>query len=286
VAGSYTTDATADASGSFSTPAVPLQAGANTITGQATDLAGNIGPPATLSVTYEPVDVIGSLGPLATEVLRGQTLAAPFSVSSTGTTAYPGLQARILLQPAAGGASVGEADFALDLAAGATVSGTEQLATASLAAGTYTATLQANLPAGGWTTLASAATQVVVEPCWNGDAASSDEIFCDGFENLTASLAALAPIPTDLTHLVAPAWRAIAATIPELHALSQSARAVAAQTRGLSARRIAGQPWQLPDFAQGPSFGDRRGGVPVPSVRLDAGITAVWVPDSVSGVWQ
>jgi len=57
--GAFSTQVQADAQGTFSTIAVPLQVGANTIRARATDRAGNVGAFAQISVTSQPVSCPG-----------------------------------------------------------------------------------------------------------------------------------------------------------------------------------------------------------------------------------
>ena len=239
VAGSFSVDTTADASGAFSVASVPLLAGGNTFTAHATDKAGNLGPDATITVTYRTAGIAGELGAMAAQVAVGLPLDVPYVLHNTGNSALNALPLRIELHPATGGAALASDDFTADLAAGADVSGTRELATRLLPAGDYTALLLAQPPAGPagtWITLDSATTSLFVDNCRRGiddrifagdfetgAAVTGDDIFCNGFETLLASQKrygaqgrALRALWRGATEL-APAMRAVGTALQQLN---------------------------------------------------------------------
>ena len=206
VAGSFSVDTTADTAGTFTIAGVPLQPGANLLTAHATDRAGNVGPDATLVVTYQTAGISGHFATLPTQVPRGATLDVPYSLHNTGTVDFAALPLRVELRTAVGANVALGDDFTSDLAAGADASGTRHLDTTSVQAGYYAAVLLADLPAtpgpGGWRVLDSAPLQVILDPCRigtdvifadnfeRGAPGRGDSIFCNGFEALLRGVGA------------------------------------------------------------------------------------------------
>jgi hypothetical protein len=237
--GGFSIDMDADASGVFDVQSVPLVAGANTITARATDLAGNVGPAATLNVTYQVAALNGSLGALPAQLARGLPLDLSYALRNTGTVPFTALPLRIELAPPAGGDPVLTDDFNADIAAGADANGTRELATDALSPGSYNVLLRANLPAspgpGGWITLDTKTTTLILDPCRSagsdrifadgfegGAAAAQDTIFCNGFEQLLAGAAKL--LHTDAHGLGAALWAASSESVPALRAVGPRVR--------------------------------------------------------------
>lgn len=194
-AGGFSVDVVAGDDGRFSVPDVPLQPGANTIQAQATDRVGNVGPAASLSVTYQPATpgaIVGTLGALASPVERGQPLTVPYTLGNVGDTALADQPIRIELRPAASEDVLVAQSFDVDLPAHEEITDQTSLATSAVPLGRYRVLLLAWLPdqGGTWTTLDTAAIEVARAGCAydpdvlfaNGFEAPADLIFCDGFD--------------------------------------------------------------------------------------------------------
>ena len=285
--GGFSIDTDADAAGVFSVSSVPLAAGANAIVAHATDRAGNVGPNATLNVTYQSVGLTGSIATLPSEVIRGLPLEIPYALHNTGNVDFVALPLRIELQPLGGGAVVASDDFSGDLAGGADAQGTRELATTTLALGSYTALLRANLPAspgpGGWVTLDTRNTRVVLAPCRGAIADEifaddfegtitvyGDEIFCNGFE--LAATAAGKLLGLDRAGIGAALWAGTATALPALRAVGPRVRAelVAAAALSNAAHEAAANEavWHRA-WSRLQDRGDERlalrGGAPIPA---------------------
>jgi Bacterial Ig domain len=253
--GGFSVDQDADASGLFDVAGVPLTPGPDTISARATDLAGNVGPVATLSVTYQVAGLTGSLAGLAPQIARGLPLDVPYTLRNTGNVDFVALPLRIELHPASGGPAQVSDDFSGDIAGGADAPGMRELATATLQSGDYTAVLLANMPAvpgpAGWITLDTASTRVFLDPCrsngsdvifaddFDGNSRlSGDEIFCNGFEQLLAFAAKALGIEhavfgSALSMTAADALPAVRA-MSERHAAAFAAASSDAWVRGYS----------------------------------------------------
>ncbi|MBO9664190.1 CARDB domain-containing protein [Dokdonella sp.] len=193
--GGFSVDVVAGDDGIFTVPDVPLQPGVNAIQAQATDRVGNVGPAASLSVTYQPAApgaIVGTLGALASPVERGRPLAVPYTLGNVGDTALAAQPIRVELRPAASEDVLAEQSFDVDLAAHEEITDQTSLATSAVPLGRYRVLLLAWLPDQGgiWTTLDTAAIEVVRAGCTydpdvlfaNGFEAPADLIFCDGFD--------------------------------------------------------------------------------------------------------
>ncbi|MEO7323754.1 MAG: Ig-like domain-containing protein, partial [Dokdonella sp.] len=207
--GSFTVDVAADASGRFDVPGVPLQAGTNVLAARATDRAGNIGPDASVTVTYEVVQeaaVTGQIGVLTTPLKQGLPIDAPYAIQNTGGVALSALPLRFEMHALAGGDALVTEEFSLDLALGSHVDGIRHLATSTLVPGDYVLSLLADLPASGgpaaWVVLDTAAIALVGNPCYFNDVIFADGfddanphrgdfIFCNGFELNVATQSAV-----------------------------------------------------------------------------------------------
>jgi hypothetical protein len=237
----FSVDTDADAAGEFDVTGVPLIAGANTITAHATDGAGNVGPNAAVVVTYQTVGLTGSLAGLPAQIARGLTLDVPYTLHNTGTVEFVALPLRVELRPAAGGAVVLTDDFASDIASGADTDGARELATTPLPPGDYAVVLSANLPAipgpSGWITLDTANTRVFADLCRRGSndvifadgfeggaSPSSDEIFCNGFEQLLAKTAQAKVLGIDGDTVGAALWATLSDVLPVVRAVGKRAR--------------------------------------------------------------
>jgi hypothetical protein len=258
--GGFSVDTDAGDDGTFDVVGVPLTAGDNTISARATDLAGNVGPTATLVVTYQLAALSGTLDSVPVLLVRGLPLDLPYTLHNTGNVPFTALPLRIELAPAAGGSTVASDDFSGDIGAGADANGTREIATGAIAPGSYNVLLRANMPAspgpGGWITLDSKTTTLVLDPCRSvtpdrifaddfegGTQTHGDEIFCNGFEQLLAAAATV--LHGDAHGLGSALWAASTDALPGLRALGPRVHFELVAARALaSAKAHATNPTQ------------------------------------------
>ena len=197
--GSFEIDLDADVLGRFAVHAVPLEQGENTLAADAVDLAGNVGPVATLVVFREVVaeaGVAGDLGALPAPLPEGTWLDVHYRVHNIGGLALTGMPLRFELRPATGGAPVAADEFPLDLPLDAVQEGVHPLDTSSVPRGSYRLSMRAQLPGATgpvWVVLDIAPLGIDAVGCRHGDVIFADGfdgtgvrrdgvVFCDGFE--------------------------------------------------------------------------------------------------------
>lgn len=216
-ADAFGVDVLAEADGRFTVPDVPLLQGFNTIAAQATDRAGNVGPMATLHVTYQPPPsspLVGSLGVAAT-VEQGASLDVAYALHNPGDAPIHAQAIRVELRSPADEDVIEAHAFVVDVDAHQTYGASTLLATAEVPVGDYRVLLLASSPIGDgdWSVLDTAYVGVTPPRCHSVrdrifadgfDRGRGDRIFCDGFERdaaLVATAIATA-LPAGLARLV------------------------------------------------------------------------------------
>jgi subtilase family serine protease/flagellar hook assembly protein FlgD len=153
--GAYSVLLGADADGVFVAADVPLSIGDNPITAEATDLAGNPGPPSTRNIRYLPnagavleatVDVTPAEGE------PGVAPRASWTLRNPGSAAVVALPARLTFQRLSAGAAEVVQNFSVSLAPGGSIAGAADLDTVGRPLGSYEAVIEAELTAGDGTT--------------------------------------------------------------------------------------------------------------------------------------
>lgn len=197
--GSFKVDLDADANGRFDVIAVPIEPGENALVAHATDVAGNVGPEASLTVFREiaaEATIVGAIGELPSSMPAGAWLDVPFNVRNVGDLALLALPLRFELRKAGSEEPVAYDEFTLDLPAGAEWEGSRRLDTRAAASGHYVLSMQAFVPSAGpsaWVVLDVERLGIHPGACHLGDVIFTDGfdragvrrdsvIFCDGFE--------------------------------------------------------------------------------------------------------
>jgi hypothetical protein len=292
--GSFSVDLDSDVNGRFDVLAVPLQPGINTITAQASDRAGNLGPEAVLVVLREAAvaaDVAGQIGALFSPLPQGAPLDVPYALQNTGAIGLPALPVRLELRPASGGDTTVSDAFTVDLPVGADHQGMRQLVTTAAAPGEYLLILQTRLPVVGgieWMLLDTASIRLLANACQHGDTIFADGfdgvgtrrddvILCDGFEVRVASARSdIATAPWIKTT----AWLAHALLVRvgaiALPGLSMAAESGRRRPQATHRRAPAALPNRLPPIARTLAMlpmrdGDSEHGPQTDPIRAGAG---------------
>lgn len=199
VTGSFKVDLDADASGRFDVIAVPIEPGENVLVAHATDVAGNVGPEASLTVFRDiPAEaaIVGAIGELPSSMPAGAWLDVPFNVRNVGDLALLSLPLRFELRQAGSEEPVAYDEFTLDLPPGTEWEGSRRLDARAAAPGHYVLSMQAFVPGAGgsaWVVLDVERLGIHPAMCQRDDVIFTDGfdrtgvrrgsvIFCDGFE--------------------------------------------------------------------------------------------------------
>ncbi len=143
-AGAYSATTTADDAGIAAFPGVPLMFGVNSLSATATDLAGNIGVPASVQVTRidnSGAALVGSLVPSAAVFASGAPAVLNWQVVNPASLPAAAQTLRIRAVHVATAQPLGDETVVVNVPGNGQVAGVSQFATAAATLGRYAATL-------------------------------------------------------------------------------------------------------------------------------------------------
>jgi subtilase family serine protease len=144
--GTFSAHVSADAQGHFDVAGVSLVEGSNTISAHATDDLGNVGPTASVTVTYAPASAATISGQLALQpalVPFGGSFNADYTITNTGAAALTGLPLQITVTTSGNG--VAQNTTTIDVGASAQQSASMSFSTSGWALGNYSVSLLAQV---------------------------------------------------------------------------------------------------------------------------------------------